>query len=266
MLNQDLILQELVKIDPKIAEKWPKLVEKAGKDGLPLTDYIQGKGILPEEALKPIFAAAYGVEAAPELPPHLSEITAKYVPMALAQAQQLVVFEDEDVLKIATCHPDNNTVFDALQKKLQREIKIFYAFAFEVEGALKKPTADVNDTFDKIKTGVLKDITSIESLKNSTKLLDSILITSLEHKASDIHIEPHEGRLIVRFRVDGVLKDIIELPKELAEVIVSRIKVLAELRTDEHFKPQDGRFKVELSDNNEVTSGYQSCQYTMVKR
>jgi type IV pilus assembly protein PilB len=58
----------------------------------------------------------------------------------------------------------------------------------------------------------------------------------------------------VRFRVDGVLKDIIELPAELTDVIVARIKVLAELRTDEHFKPQDGRFKVELSDGNEVTT------------
>lgn len=254
MLNQNFLLEELQKLDPKIAEKWDKIVENAGKDGVLLTDYIQSKGFVPEEALKPIIAQAYGVEPAPDMPSHLADMTARYVPMALAQAQHLVVFEDEDLLKIATINPDNATVFDALQKKLQREIKIFYAFRFEVEASLKKPTADVNDTFDKIKTGVLKDITSIESLKNSTKLLDSILITSLEHKASDIHIEPHEGRLIVRFRVDGVLKDIIELPKELADVIVSRIKVLAELRTDEHFKPQDGRFKVALSDNNEVTT------------
>lgn len=254
MLNQNYLLEALKQLNPTIAEKWDKFVESAAKESVNLTDYIQSKGIFEEANIKPIFAEAYGIKPAPDLPQHLYALTAKYVPMALAQAQQLVVFEDDEIVKIATSNPDNNTVFDALSKKIHRPIQVYYAFGFEIEAALKRPTADVNDTFDKIKTGVLKDITSIESLKNSTKLLDSILLTSLEHKASDIHIEPHEGRLIVRFRVDGVLKDIIELPKELAEVIVSRIKVLAELRTDEHFKPQDGRFKVELSDNNEVTT------------
>ena len=95
-------------------------------------------------------------------------------------------------------------------------MEIYYAFEDEVLNSLTDAKEEMNEQFETLKGSALKDITSIESLKNSSRLLDIILINALDYKSSDIHIEPHEERLIIRFRVDGDLKDIVELPLELS--------------------------------------------------
>ena len=77
-------------------------------------------------------------------------------------------------------------------------------------------------------------------------LVDALIEEAYAMRASDIHIDPHEKEIIVRIRVDGVLQDIYSFPKEIQSEVVTRIKVLAGLRTDEHQKPQDGRFRIVL--------------------
>lgn len=80
------------------------------------------------------------------------------------------------------------------------------------------------------------------------KIVDSLLRHAIIEGASDIHIEPAEKEVIVRYRVDGILRDAMTLPKKLQQGITARIKVLSNLRLDEHRLPQDGRFKLEATD------------------
>ncbi|MFA6253961.1 MAG: GspE/PulE family protein [Candidatus Paceibacterota bacterium] len=82
------------------------------------------------------------------------------------------------------------------------------------------------------------------------RVVDSLLSHAILQKASDIHIEPFEKELVIRYRLDGVLHDAMILPKETASGIVARIKVLSSLRLDEKRLPQDGRFKIEVNDQN----------------
>src|SRR5437773_10585505 len=83
-------------------------------------------------------------------------------------------------------------------------------------------------------------------------LVDLIIEEAHQTQASDIHIDPYEKNVKIRMRIDGVLQDAHDLPKEIQSEIVTRIKVLAGLRTDEHKTPQDGRFRIVLGETGPV--------------
>src|SRR3989338_10243508 len=83
-------------------------------------------------------------------------------------------------------------------------------------------------------------------------LVDALIEEAQAMRASDIHIDPCERDLQIRMRIDGVLQDAHSFPKEIQSEIVSRIKVLAGLRTDEHQTPQDGRFRVIFEDKEPI--------------
>ncbi len=81
-----------------------------------------------------------------------------------------------------------------------------------------------------------------------TGMLNDIVLTALNKGASDIHLEPHEDNMVVRYRIDGILKDLYTIEKRYEETLVFKIKVNAKLRTDEHFAPQDGRIAFDFED------------------
>ncbi|OGF04318.1 MAG: hypothetical protein A3H14_04210 [Candidatus Doudnabacteria bacterium RIFCSPLOWO2_12_FULL_49_8] len=82
------------------------------------------------------------------------------------------------------------------------------------------------------------------------RVVDTLLEYAIFEKASDIHIEPQENEVIVRYRIDGMLHDVMTLPKVIQPALIARIKVISSLKIDEHRLPQDGRFKVEKDDYN----------------
>jgi type II secretory ATPase GspE/PulE/Tfp pilus assembly ATPase PilB-like protein len=84
--------------------------------------------------------------------------------------------------------------------------------------------------------------------KGIAGMLNDIVITALNKGASDIHLEPHETNMMVRYRIDGILKDIFTIDKKYEETLIFKIKVNAKLRTDEHFAPQDGRIRFDISE------------------
>lgn len=92
-------------------------------------------------------------------------------------------------------------------------------------------------------------IDELEKAASVTELVDMVVRKAWESNASDIHIDPQPSSLLIRYRIDGVLHDIMSLKKELHPLIITRIKVLSGLRTDEHLLAQDGRFKVNQSSN-----------------
>jgi len=255
MFQESVLYQELNKAYSLDKKTWDKYIESAIKAKELIGDYLQKLSKFDDTVLKTALAKSYNVDSSEELPSDMSVFTEKFFPSTMAELHKIAVFdEDKTSIYLVTSNPDNAVILDSLQKKITKKIKIYYAFSYEIEKGLKKNSVSLADTYKQFQAGAIKGITDLESLKNSSKLLDSILISALDKKASDIHIEPHEGRLIVRLRIDGLLQDLIELPTELTDIIVSRIKVLAELRTDEHFKPQDGRFKLILSNKSDVTT------------
>lgn len=255
MLNLEILQKGVTEQNQQAGKNFDNYLQEASKQKVQFTEFLKGLGVMNPKDLRSLAAKAYGVFEALDLPRDLRVVTSKYIPLAFAEAQKLVIMDDSDnVIRLATSKPDNVEVLTNLKKKLNRDMEIYYGFEEEVLKSLTDAKEDMTAQYETLKGSALKDITSIESLKNSSRLLDIILINALDYKSSDIHIEPHEGRLIVRFRVDGDLKDIVELPLELSEIITTRIKVLADLRIDEHQKPQDGRFKLILPNEKEITT------------
>lgn len=94
------------------------------------------------------------------------------------------------------------------------------------------------------KMRLVRGIEELEKVSSVTDLVDTLIAKAYEAQASDIHIDPQQDSVVVRFRIDGILHDIVVLKKDLQPLIITRIKVLSGLRTDEHFIAQDGRFRI----------------------
>lgn len=97
---------------------------------------------------------------------------------------------------------------------------------------------------------VIDDLLDSDGSINVGVLLESIVKQALSHKSSDIHIEPLEDKVVVRFRIDGLLRQAMEMDKEIEDPLVFKVKVAARLRTDEHFAPQDGKIRFKIEEEN----------------
>lgn len=160
-----------------------------------------------------------------------------------AKAQRMVCFkEDDTTVSIATENTNNGTAILNVSKKTGKKVVVYFTTQLSLEKALSLYTKDISETFDdiisknvqKMKGGVYTELPIIE-------VVNTIITHAYHNNASDIHIEPLEKDVLVRFRIDGMLHDIVTLPLEINEQVVTRIKVMSNMRTDEHQETQDGK-------------------------
>jgi type IV pilus assembly protein PilB len=172
------------------------------------------------------------------------------IPELVAKMQQVIVFDKTKAgLKVAMADPGNFEMIDWLEKKTGEKIIPYYATPRDIRGALKYYRKELEKTFDEIISAEVK-IVKKKKVKAEDipiiKIVDTLIEYAYINGASDIHIEPLEEETQVRFRIDGVLHNVLTLPKNIHNLIVTRIKVLSKLRTDEHFAAQDGKFVVKF--------------------
>lgn len=252
-INNEDLAAALVKHGVLAEEKVKSLLELSSKKNISLDDLLLEKGKIADDKLGQIVAEIYGVPYV-----KLTDITIKdtllpIVPHKLAQHQRIIPFaQEENILKVAMNDPQNIEIIDFIENKTGLSIEPHYATKNDIQLALKVYSRDVNEKFNKLLEGAMSDSKKIESLEDASKIVDTIILFAFQNGASDIHIEPHKNYLIIRNRIDGLLNTIAELPIEIAELVTTRIKVLSNLRTDEHRASQDGRFKIDL-ENNEIT-------------
>lgn len=181
----------------------------------------------------------------------IPESLLRIVPYTVAAHQFVLPFEQKgEILSVAMYHPLNGELVNFISQKTGLKVAPFFATKKDIKAALKIYNRDINEKFNKLLKSVMADPSKIESLKDASKILDTIVLFAFQNNASDIHIEPQKDVLVVRYRIDGILHTIAELPIQIKDLISTRIKVLANLRTDEHMAPQDGRFKIELEGND----------------
>ena len=174
-----------------------------------------------------------------------------------------------NILDVAVADPFNSLIFDDLRFMLGMDVRSFIADELELEEALDKFYGQMRESIDDIIEEIEKsqsligykeedwqkvDISSLEQMAKSgavVKLLNLILVQAIRSGASDIHFEPFEDEYKVRYRVDGVLYEMVPPPKRLSLAISSRIKVMAGLDIAERRLPQDGRIQIYL-DGREV--------------
>lgn len=168
------------------------------------------------------------------------------VPERIARKQKVIAFaRDKNSIRLAMADPANTTIREMIEKKTGLKIQVSLSTEQDIINTLYIYRKDLQKTFDEI----LREVMSKKEGEDVgdapiSRMVDQLIEYAYQDKASDVHIEPQEKNSLIRFRIDGVLHDIVLLPKKLHERIVSRIKVLSRLRTDEHLAAQDGKMRM----------------------
>lgn len=176
------------------------------------------------------------------------------IPEQVAKKSQVIAFEKSGkTLKVAMLDPENLQIIDFLKKKTDLEIMPYMTTEDSFHTVVKQYTKSLKAEFgDMIQEDGLEgdgggddDLVKIAEELPIVRIVETLLKHAILDGASDIHIEPQEKDVIVRYRIDGILRQAMTLPKNALAGIVARIKVLSNLKLDEHRLPQDGRFKIE---------------------
>lgn len=232
--------------------------EECGQRGVCFEDAIVAKGLISEANLGRIIADLMKVKFV-----HLG-VTAidlevlKKVSFDFASVNQVIAFkEDENFLHVAMTNPEDERIKNLLKKRVGKEVISFLATKRDIEDTLVMYHQNMQEVIEKIiKESRVKGVD--EKNKKDVelpviKIVETIITFGYQNKASDIHIEPQEKKSLIRFRVDGILADMASLPKDIHEQILTRIKVLASLRTDEQKAAQDGKIVTKVNhDENEL--------------
>jgi general secretion pathway protein E len=199
-----------------------------------------------------------GVEDLPKVPLVLDGLSSRFI-----RENRIIPLElKNNVLKILMADPAVREVIDALNVALCADVQVYSGDGKMIDDYIARyygqETQEINKIIENIDdkgfeftsedgedVGHLKDLASEAPI---IKLVNMIIARALESRASDIHVEPFEDELIIRYRIDGVLHNVETAPKKLQAAIVSRIKVMAKLNIAERRLPQDGRIRIKVSD------------------
>lgn len=167
------------------------------------------------------------------------------IPEVYSRKQEIVVFKKDPFgLYLATSNPDNQTAFEFISRKTGQTLILHYATARDIKSSIDSITVGQGTGFDETIKRILNQVeTNTDNDTPIIGLVDTILNYSQRNRSSDVHFEPQENRAIIRCRIDGILHDIAEIPISVHPLVVTRIKVLSRLRTDEHNAVQDGKFQ-----------------------
>ncbi|MEX2012985.1 MAG: GspE/PulE family protein [Candidatus Levyibacteriota bacterium] len=246
-------------------EQYNEIKVKSASQSIPEEQVITESNLVPHEKIVEAKAKLLGVpfislDAASFSPQALS-----FVPRAVAERFALIPFffdEQNKTLSVAMANPVDLDAVEFVRQKTGLAIKSFAALPEEVAKAINQQyrqelVGDVGralketEDFNKTRTVDSAQIAQIIKEAPIAKIVATILEYAVTSRASDVHIEPQGDRIRVRYRIDGILYDKLSLPRNVQEAVTSRIKILADMKIDEHRSPQDGRFNFKV-ENNEV--------------
>ena len=235
---KSLILKNKILDEKKLGE----IVESAKNSKADLVSVLIEKDIVTDENLGVLTADFLKIPFIILSKISIPEDVFRIVPERIARKQKVVPFaRDANGIKLAMANPKNTEIIEFLTKKTGEKITPYISTERDIDNVLFIYRRELQQTFNEL---LEKKSTS------ATEIVDLIINYSYEDKASDVHIEPEEKNTLIRFRLDGVLHDILVLPKSLHDQIVTRIKVLSRLRTDEHLSPQDGKLRAKLPEED----------------
>ncbi len=236
------------------AASWKAAQAKAVKMNKSLEETLISDGVVNETDLYEKTAEYLQVPYVSLKGKEIKKEILNLIPGPVAGAHQVVAFDKEkNELKLAMADPTDIQTIEFLRRKTGLEPKVYITSPGDLKEALHRYHAELEDDLR-----VVQDISKGEvgggDLKKAAEEIPTINIVNsiLEHAvyegASDIHIEPSEKELVVRYRIDGILKAVMTLPKNVQSGLIARVKILSNLKIDEHMAPQDGRFKISIQD------------------
>lgn len=262
---ENAALLKVLKQKKILAAKQLEEIEEQGDKIVDLESWLIDKAGVKEEKLLEVKSQLLGFAPVDLKEQKIDQEVLMLVPEPIARRHKVISFaKDKDGLSLAMIDPTDLQTREFIQKKTGSSIKVFLMGKSGLDFGLSKYHTNLEGEIQNlvgaegpsIKTsqdedGETESLPDTEGLKKMAgeipviRVVDTLLEYAVFEKASDIHIEPQEKALTVRYRIDGVLHDVMTLPKLIQPALVARIKVLANLKIDEHRLPQDGRFKIE---------------------
>jgi len=247
MVNEKLLEKIIIKNNIISNEK----IKEVKKGKLSLSSYLVSEKIISEELLYELVSSELKIPYINLKNQTIRKDLLFLIPEKFAQRYNVVVFDKvDDTIKIATSNPTNLEIIDFLKKRLGYNIKIQVCLANPslIKNTIKQYhkglKAEIDELSQEKKDENEGSLTELAEDLPIIRIVDTLLEYAIFEGASDIHIEPEEKKVIVRYRIDGVLKSVMDLPKNVHPGVVARIKILSNLKLDEHRLPQDGRFKI----------------------
>jgi len=239
--------------------------KKAEKKQVEFGDMLVSEGLLSEDDLRRSEAYILGIPFVDLMGERIDLGVLSLIPEPIARKHNIVAFKKTPTsLEVAMLDTENLGAIEFIKKKVGLKILPRLTDKESIKSALQQYKKSLEAEFDDIiqkEAFSMKaiseggdDVVSEKELKELAedlpvvKIVDTLLNHAIIQGASDIHIEPLENQVLVRYRIDGILHDAMTLPKSVSSGLTARIKVLSNLKLDEKRLPQDGRFKIETAD------------------
>jgi len=258
---KDVLKREGLYVEDKF-EEW---VELARTTGQTLDRILTAAGYLTEKQMLQIFGECLRLTVVEKLseatvPPTFME----KISVHFARNHNLIGLEEHNgTIRVASCSPLDTHPIDELSGLLDKVVEPVLAPRAEITALINRAYQQKSDLVDEALedldedelAGISKEIersTDLLDIANKApiiKLVNMVLFQALKMRASDVHIQPYEEKLQVRFRIDGILYDMMTPPKKIQEAIISRVKIMGKMDIAERRLPQDGRATVKLGDS-----------------
>ena len=259
MEQMKLVIDDLVKKGMVTKEQLEEARETSKKAGVPLDKVLIKKGVVSEENVASSLSEHLGLPFM-DLSDYLIDASViKLVPEQLAQRYKLIpIFKIGQTLTVAMTSPQDINAIDqvrltskcevepvlATETAIKNAIDHYYGVSGGVEEVIKQ--MDESRKAAKDKALSKEELAKLAEGAPVIKLVNLIIVQAVKDKTSDIHVEPDEKVLRVRYRIDGILHEGPKPPKDLEAAIISRIKVLSKMDIAEKRKPQDGRIQLKM--------------------
>ncbi len=260
MIIPDKTVIEIIKKSQKLDEdSLNDLIEQAKNEKKDLQDLVTKQNLFSDTELTKAYSDEIGIPFTEINTKTLDKEVLKQIPEHIAKLYNMIVFEgpvddDKEPKSIAMENPDDLQAIDVLHKLFGQKIKVFIVTHLNMLSALDQYRGNIGSEISKIVTEEDEDegdeeVSEEDIAEDSptAQTVNLIIEYAIKSGASDIHMEPRDKEVIIRYRVDGVLREANRLPKRTLAALISRIKILSNLKIDERRAPQDGRFKINMN-------------------
>jgi type IV pilus assembly protein PilB len=253
-ISDALVEKLLVGADRIAADQLSTLKEQILTEKKPLQDLVITSSVISEKDLTQLYAEEIDIPYVELNPKEIKKDVLKLIPERIARQYGVVLFGVEGETKLLAMEdPDDILAINFLQKQLGEKIKVHVAPASQIQAALDQYRGNISSELTEVITesdeeAAEEDIKAEDLSEDSpiAQTVNLLIEYAIRSSASDIHIEPRDDFVSVRYRIDGILREANKLPKKVHSALISRIKILSNLKIDERRVPQDGRFKIKI--------------------
>ncbi len=245
-------------------DQFDRVLKIAQKKGQRVGDVLVSQGVISQETLIRLEAYILGIPFVNLEKETVAPEVLRIIPEPIARSHQIVSFRKKGKnLEVAMLDPEDLKTIEFIKKKADlkilprlttpqsvKNVLAQYQESLQVEFGelIKKEAREIKEVKDEEVAGEKAELEKQAQELPIIRIVDTLLKHAILQRASDIHIEPTEKEVLVRYRIDGILHDAMTLPRQTKSGIVARVKVLSNLKLDEHRLPQDGRFSIESQD------------------